>query len=130
MTNEIRPRHVTAVLMEETKDAVTITWGLGRGAPTDAVEYFGYVVDYHGVDGNSGKRFGVRFHEKVSAYVFDWVSAKQANYEADCVTIGEDVIIVHYRDADIGLEQVGEIHAFSHVNGADVQLDLPVTLVR
>ncbi|MCU1507635.1 MAG: hypothetical protein JWP05_2604 [Microbacteriaceae bacterium] len=130
MTNELFPRHVTSVLVEESDNSVTVTWGLGGVVATEGVEYFGYAVDYYGVDGNGGKRFGVRFHEKTSAYVFEWASATQANYEGDCVSISSGSIVVHYRDADIGLQQVGTIRAFSHVNGGDSQLDLPVTLLR
>lgn len=72
------PRYVTSVLVEETDGTVTVTWGLGDVIPGD-VEYFGYGVDYFGPDGNGGKRFGVRFHEKPSAHVFEWASATQAN---------------------------------------------------
>lgn len=130
MTGLLVPRVVTSVLVEEADNSVVVTWGLGETVATTGVEYFGYGVDYFGVDGNGGKRFGVRFHEKTSAHVFEWSSATQANYEADAVSVEEDRIVVRYRDASIGLTQVGEIHAFSHVNGADSQLDLPVSLLR
>ncbi|MFD4422171.1 hypothetical protein ACFWN7_11800 [Agromyces sp. NPDC058484] len=124
------PRLVTSVLVEEDERSVTVTWDLGEAADVALVEYFGYGVDYYGPDGNGGKRFGVRFHEKVTAHVFEWSSNTQANYEADSVTIAEDAIVVHFRDATIGLSEVGTIHAFSQVNGTDLQVQLPVTLVR
>ncbi|MCU1442023.1 MAG: hypothetical protein JWQ59_173, partial [Cryobacterium sp.] len=71
-----------------------------------------------------------RFHETVSAHVFEWSSSTQSNYESDSVTVSDDSIVVHYRDASIGLPEVGTIQAFSHVNGTDLQLALPVTLMR
>lgn len=108
---------------------VTVTWGLGD-VVSGPVEYFGYGVDYFGVDGNGGKRFGVRFHERVTGHVFEWASATQANYEPDSITASEDRIVAVYRDASIGLDEVGTITAFSHVNGKDVQTDLEVTLLR
>jgi len=103
--------------------------GLGDVIPGD-VGHFGYGVDYFGIDGNGGKRFGVRFHEKPSAHVFEWASATQANYEPDSVTLEEDRLVVVYRDAELGLPEIGAIRAFSHLNGIDVQPELPVTLLR
>ena len=123
------PRYVTSVLVEEADGTVTVTWGLGDVIPGD-VEYFGYGVDYFGRDGNGGKRFGVRFHERPSAHVFEWASATQANYEPDSITLDADRLVVHYRDADLGLPEIGTIRAFSHLNGVDVQTELPVTLLR
>jgi hypothetical protein len=130
MTESLVPRVVKSVLVVEANNAVVVTWGLGEPVTTSPVEYFGYGVDYFDVDGNGGKRFAVRFHEKPSASVFEWSSATQANYEADAVTVGSDVIVVRYNDASIGLTEVGTIHAYSHVNGEDGQVDLPVALLR
>jgi len=126
----VLPRLVTSVLVEEGEGWVSVTWGLGEAAAVDDVDYFGYGVDYYGTDGNGGKRFGVRFGGQASAHVFEWSSSTQANYEAESVTITEDAIVVHYRDAEIGLPAVGTIQAFSHVNGIDLQVGLPVTLMR
>lgn len=124
-----QPRYVTSVLVEEGDGTVTVTWGLGDVMPGD-VEYFGYGVDYFGVDGNGGKRFDVHFHERATAGVFEWSSATNANYEPDSITVHDDRIVVFYRDASIGLREVGTIYAFSHLNGEDVQTRLPVTLMR
>lgn len=106
-----------------------MTWGLGDIIPGD-VEYFGYGVDYYGPDGNGGKRFGVRFHDEPSAHVFEWSSASQANYGPDSVTHDGDRLGVVYRDASIGLPEVGTIRAFSHINGHDMQTELAVGLLR
>lgn len=124
------PRFVRSVMVEETADDVIVTWTLGDPVPAESVEYFGYGVDYYGADGNGGKRLGVQFHSKTSAFVLDWSSATQANYEAESVTLADGLMIVHYRDADIGVSDVGLIQAFSHVNGDDMQTKLPVTLFR
>jgi len=128
--SSLLPRIVTSVLVEEGDGWVAVTWGLGDPAGVGPIEYFGYGVDYYGPDGNGGKRFGVRFHETASAHIFDWTSSTQANYESDSITFGQDSIVVHYRDASIGLPEVGTIQAFSHVNGTDLQSALPVTLMR
>ncbi len=128
MTDKL-PREVTSVLVEEGRDSVTVTWGLGEPV-SSGFEYFGYGVDYYGADGNGGKRFGVRFRETTTAYVWDNASATQANYEADSVTVTPGSIVVHYRDADLGLKEIGTIAAFSQVDGNDQQVDLPVTLLR
>ncbi|WP_426183480.1 hypothetical protein [Microbacterium sp. TWP3-1-2b2] len=129
MSHQQLPRFVTSVLIEERDGSVTVTWGLGEVIPGD-VEYFGYGVDYHGVDGNGGKRYGVRFHETASAHVFEWASSTQANYDATNVRPLESGLVVFYPDASIGLDDVGALHAFSHLNGQDVQTDFPVTLIR
>lgn len=130
MTESLVPRVVKSVLVVQENNSVVVTWGLGEPVTTSPVEYFGYGVDYFGVDGNGGKRFAVRFQEEPYAYVFEWSSATQANYDADAVTVGSDVIVVRYDDASIGLTEVGRIQAFSHVNGDDRQWDLPVGLLR
>ncbi|MNL87753.1 hypothetical protein D3C87_2170820 [compost metagenome] len=62
--------------------------------------------------------------------MFEWASATQANYEPDSITLDADRLVVFYRDADLGLPVIGIIRAFSHLNGVDVQTDLPVTLLR
>lgn len=129
MTQKMLPRAVTSVLVEEADGVVIVTWDLGE-VLAESAEYFGYGVDYYGLDGNGGKRFGVRFGSEVTAHVFDWASSTQANYDADCVTVEPDSIVVRYRDAGIDLERVGTIKAFSHVNGADAQTELPVVLLR
>jgi hypothetical protein len=130
MSESLVPRVVKSVLVVEANNAVVVTWGLGEPVTTSPVEHFGYGVDYFGVDGNGGKRFAVSFHEEPSAYVFEWSSATQANYEADAVTVGSDVIQIRYDDARIGLTEVGRIQAFSRVDGDDRQWDLPVALLR
>lgn len=130
MTAEQHPRYVTSVMVEEDASSVTVTWGLGDPVPTTDVEYFGYELYYYGPDGNRGKRFGVRFHDKTTAHVWDNASSTQANYHSDSVTVSPESIVVHYRDADLGLETVGTIEAFSHVNGVDSQVAVPVTLLR
>lgn len=123
------PRSVTFVLVDEGADSVTVTWGLGDVVERP-VEYFGYEVYYYGVDGNGGKRFGVRFHSKATAHVWDNASSTQANYDGDCITIDGDRMVIVYRDASIGLAEVGTISAFSHIDGQDVQTGLSVTLLR
>ena len=131
MTESSYPRTVTSVLVEEHPDSIVVTWGLGDRIETPATpEYFGYGVDYCGPDGNNGKRLGVRFGEKVEAYIFDFTHANQANYVADYVQELEDALIASYRDASLGVDEIGQIAAYSHVDGVDSQTQLPVTVLR
>jgi hypothetical protein len=129
MTDKGVPRYVTSVLMEEREDSVVVTWGLGEPVPGGA-EYFGFEIYYYGVDGNDGKRFGVRFHDKTTAHVWDNASNTQANYDADSVIVSSNAIVATYRDADLGLKEIGTIAAFSHINGNDIEVALPVTLLH
>ncbi|MFI8633537.1 hypothetical protein ACIGEP_13160 [Microbacterium sp. NPDC077663] len=76
------------------------------------------------------RRFGVRIQDGASAYVFEWTSATEANYGPEAITVHDDRIVVRYRDASLGLDAIGTIRAFSHINGNDVQANLPVTLLR
>lgn len=126
------PRDLTSVLVEETADDVVVTWVLG--APThERFEYFGYGLAYYGLDGNGGKRFGVRISTmpEVTAFVFDNESATQANYSEDAVTVQSNAIVVRFRDASIGLPGgVGTISAYSHTDGRDRETNVPVSLVR
>lgn len=122
------PRVVTSVLIEERDAAVVVTWGLGE--PAGIGSHFGYEVYYYGTDGAGGKRLGVIFSEKITAHVWDNASLTQANYVADAVQVHDDSIVVTYRDADIGLSDVGTIAAVAHIDGRDYQSDLPVTLLR
>ena len=117
------------MLVEQLDSSVIVTWVLGAIVPKVA-GFFGYEVYYYGPDGNGGKRFGVRFAEKVTAHVWDNPSFTQANYEAEAVTVDGDRIVVRYNDADLGLKEIGSLAAFSHINGKDEQLEIPVTLLR
>ncbi|RPE73820.1 MULTISPECIES: hypothetical protein [unclassified Frondihabitans] len=130
MSNNRVPRTLTAVLVEETDEDIVVTWGLGEPAE-GSFQFFGYGLAYYGRDGNGGKRFGVRLSDtqEVTAFIFDHASATQANYTEDGVMLREDAIVVRYRDASIGLDDIGIINAYSHTNGRDRQVDVPVTLM-
>ena len=125
------PRYLTSALIEELSDSVVVTFGLGEVVPPGSAEYFGYEIYYYAPDGNGGKRFGVRLSEtQTSAHVWDNNSTTQANYTSDHVKVTDDAIVVTYRDASLGLEEVGTLAAFSHVAGVDLQREFPVTLLR
>lgn len=130
MNGDAVPRAVTSVLVEAGSDSVTVTWGLGPPTPVASFGYFGYEVYYYDPSGSGGKRFGVRFGVTTTAWVFDNASSTQANYDSHSVTSSADSIVAHYRDASLGLREVGFISAYAHVNGVDTQTELPVTLLR
>ena len=123
------PRYLTSVLVEETEVGVVITWKLGDLVPTPAVLHFGYEVAYSDLDGKGGKRFGVRFPSP-TAFVWDSTSDAHADYEGDHINASDEAIVVYFRDAEIGLREVGAVRASSHVNGIDGQRDFPVALLR
>ena len=124
------PRKLTAVLVEEEANDIIVTWGLGEptaGRP----QYYGYGLAYYGPDGNGGKILGVRVSKtEVTAFMFDNASATQANYTEDAVTLREDAVVVRFRDASIGLDAVGVISAYSHINGVDRETGVQVSMVR
>lgn len=128
MTHAQKPQYLKSVILEEREDSVLVTLALGEEILGDA-EYFGYGIDYYGIDGSGGKRFGVRFgNGGVTAPIFEWSSATQAN--AGNVVQLDDGLVIIYPDASLGVDEVGSIHAFTHVNGDDVQTDQEVTVVR
>lgn len=124
------PQRVTSVLAEVGTDSITVTWGLGEPVEVGDVGFFGYGVYYYDPTGNGGKRLGVRFGDETTAWVFDNATATQANYEAPSVTAANDAVTVHFQDASLGLDAVGTIEAYAHINGHDTQVNLPVTLLR
>ncbi|MDR6692513.1 hypothetical protein J2X55_003458 [Microbacterium sp. 1154] len=130
MTNRWVPRFLDTVLVETTENSIVVTWGLGEPIPNGAAEFSGYGVYYYDPTGNGGKRLGVRFSQTVPAHIFDNASATHSNYGADAVRWTSDAVVVTFNDASLGLDQVGTIAAFSHVDGRDVQVDFPVTLLR
>jgi hypothetical protein len=131
MTAASYPRIVTSVLVEQQPDKIVVTWGLGARVSTPATpEYYGYEVVYYGPDGNGGKRLGVRFGEKVTAYIWDNADNNQSNYDAESVQEHPDALVVSYRDAGLGLAEIGPVAAYSHIDGVDDQVELPVTVLR
>ncbi|MFG6501959.1 hypothetical protein [Microbacterium sp. P05] len=117
---------MTSVLVEEASQAVTVTWGPGDPVITDAPEYFGYGLYYYNPSGNGG----TRFTESTSAWVFDTASATQANYGPGSATVADDRVVVHFGDASSGLQAIGTIAAYAHIEGRDEQVDIPVTVLR
>lgn len=132
MSEDRVPRKLTSVLVEETADDVTVTFGLGEPS-RERFEYFGYGLEYYGLDGNGGKRLGVRVSTRpeVTAFVWDNGSSTQSNYTEEAVVLREDAVVVHFRDASIGMpDGIGVITAFSLIDGRDRESDVPVSLVR
>lgn len=131
MSEQWVPRLIESVLVYPLPNAIVVRWILGDVIPGGAdAEFSGYGVAYYGPDGYGGKRLGVRFSREVSAYAWDNTRSTQANYNADAVLAESDEVTVTFVDASFGLTEVGTIEAWSHVDGNDVQVDFPVTLVR
>jgi hypothetical protein len=130
MVDQWVPRYLESVLVEAASDSIVVTWGLGDPIPGGAREFSGYGVYYFDPAGYRGKRLGVRFDRTRSAYVWDNASSTQANYTADAVQVTPEAVVVTFNDASLGLDLVGTIAAYSHTDGADAQVDFPVTLLR
>jgi hypothetical protein len=126
----LSPRFVTAVLVEEEDDCIRVTWDLREPVPVDNPGYFGYEVRFCGVDGDGGKQFSVRVHDKTTAHMWDDASGTHTDYAADNIAVTETAIAVNYRGVKLGLETITAMAAFTHINGADRQVGLPVVLMR
>jgi hypothetical protein len=122
-------RELLKTLVQVEVDTVTVTYALGKEVP-GAVEWASYGVKLFGPGGVGGKEFGVRFGpDKVSAYIFDFPSATQSNYDATCVDASESSIVVRFRDASLGIPSVGSSSGWSAVNGKDSATDVPVVVL-
>ena len=73
---------------------------------------------------------GVRFGDKTTAYIFDWADTNHSTHTAESAQVNDDSVVVTYRDAGLGMESIGHVNAFSHVDGIDSRVELPVTVLR
>ena len=129
----VLPRLIQFVLVGADAGGVHITWMVGEAVSAHPVEYFSYLVEVTGNRGSFIKQFGVKFvgteDPEVFPFIHDFMSATQANYSVERVSIGTDTIGVHFVDAGVGSEPIDAAVAHCNVNGVDVQERLPVTTV-
>lgn len=126
------PRELVNVLVEVDARGVVATFDLGEPFPLEPVlESFTYGISLAGEDGVSAKQFGVRFSPtKTAAFIFDFPSATQSNYDATHIDDANTVVVVRFPDSSLGTDAIGTITGFATVNGQDVCWDVPVQLLK
>jgi hypothetical protein len=125
------PRELLLVLVEADSDTITATFDLGAPLPHDApTEWFTYGLTLMGSEGGPVKQFGVRFSPtETKAFIFDFASTTQANYEASHVDDRGSSVVVRFVDAALGVDSIGSLSGFGTVEGKDVAVDVPVQLL-
>jgi len=126
------PRELLAVLVEGDERTVAATVHLGdlieKGA---GAEWFTYGLAVTGRDGGATKHFAVRFSgDQRSAFVFDFDSNTQANYDGSNVDVHETSTVARFPDATLGLNWAGSLSGFSTVEGDDVTVEAPVQVLK
>jgi hypothetical protein len=122
------PRELLAVLVDVDERSVATRFHLGdpieRGA---GAEWFAYGLAIAGRDGGATKHFAVRLSaDQRTAFVFDFNSNTQSNYDGPHVDVHETSIVARFPDATLGLNWAGSLTGFSTVEGDDVTVEAPV----
>jgi hypothetical protein len=77
------------------------------------------------------KHFAVRFSPtETAAFIFDFSSATQANYDSSHVEDAGSSVVVRFPDSSLGTDTIGSVTAFGTVNGQDVSVAVPVQLLQ
>ncbi|MBF4632729.1 hypothetical protein ITJ42_16030, partial [Clavibacter michiganensis subsp. phaseoli] len=126
------PRELLAVLVDVDERSVAATFHLGDPIEKGAgAESFTYGLAVAGRDGGATKHFAVRLSgDQRSAFVFDFNSNTQANYNGSHVDVHDTSIVVRFPDATLGLHWSGSLTGFSTVEGDDVTVEAPVQVLR
>lgn len=127
------PRELLNVLVETDGNGTTIaTFDLGEPFPAEPVaEWFTYGIAL--VDERDAllKHFAVRFSPtQTAAFIFDFPSATQANYDASHVEDTGSSVVVRFPDSSLGTDTIGSVTGFWTVNGEDVSVAVPVQLLQ
>jgi hypothetical protein len=128
MTNPT-PRELVNVLVEVDANGTTIaTFDLGDPFPSEPVaESFIYDIALVDESGALVKHFAARFSPtQTAAYIFDFASATQANYDSSHVEDAGSSVVVRFPDSSLGTNTLKSITGFGTVNGEDVSVDVPV----
>lgn len=93
-------------------------------------EWFIYGIVFVDQSGARVEHFAVRFEQaRTAAYIADFPSATQANYDASHVDDKGTSVVVRFPDSSLGTDAVKSITGFGTVNGEDVSVDVPVQLL-
>ncbi|MBF4622605.1 hypothetical protein [Clavibacter sp. VKM Ac-2542] len=125
------PRELLAVLVDVDERGVAATFHLGeRIELSDGAEWFTYGLAVAGRDGGASKHFAVRLSsDQRSAFVFDFSSNTQANYDGSQVDVLETSVVARFPDASLGLNWAGSLAGFSTIEGDDVTVEAPVQVL-
>jgi hypothetical protein len=125
------PRELVNVLVDVDVDGIVATFDLGDALPAEPVaEWFTYGIALVDESGALVKHFAVRFSPtQTAAFMFDFASATQANYDASHVEDAGSLVIVRFPDSSLGTGTVKSITGFCTVSGEDVSVDVPVQLL-
>lgn len=129
--NTPQPRELLSVLVEVDDDNITARFDLGDPFSLDVpADWFTYGLTLANSSGGPVKQFGVRFSPtETKAFIFEFKSATQANYDAAYVDIRGSSVVVKFVDAALGVDSIGSLTGFGTVEGEDVSVDVPVQLL-
>lgn len=125
------PRVLVNVLVDVDANGIVATFDLGDPFSAEpAAEWFTYGIALVDNSGGLVKHFAVRFSPtQTAAFIFDFASATQANYDATHVDDAGASVVVRFPDSSLGTDNVKSITGFATVNGEDVSVDVPVQLL-
>jgi hypothetical protein len=125
------PRELQTVLVEVDERGIVATFDLGTELPIEGVaEWFTYGISVAGPGAGLTKHFAVRFSPReTKAFIFDFDSATQANYDASHVEDLGRSVIVRFPDSSIGADAITSSAGFSTLEGKDVRTDAPVQIL-
>ncbi|PPG40996.1 hypothetical protein [Rathayibacter sp. AY2B5] len=76
------------------------------------------------------KHFGVRLSEQeTKAFVFEFESATQANYDVTHVTDRGASLVARFPDSSLGVDAIGTVTGFATIEGEDVAAGVPAQLL-
>jgi hypothetical protein len=125
------PRELLAVLVDVDERGIAATFHLGEPIKQGAgAEWFTYGLAVAGRYGGTSKHFAVRLAgDQRSAFVFDFESSTQANYDGSHVDVHERSVVARFPDASLGLNWAGSLTGFSTIEGDDVTVEAPVQVL-
>jgi len=126
----MNPQELLAVHVAPFKTSVSVTFDLGDPYLTGPAQWGAYVLAVRSPDGQNRQDFGVRISKtETKAFIFDFDSATQANYDASRVTITPTSISVDFNDATLDRREPRLLTGFSTVEGENVVTNAPVQLL-
>ncbi|PPF13689.1 hypothetical protein C5C41_16505 [Rathayibacter sp. AY1E9] len=126
------PRELLAVHVATDPSGITATFTLGDPLELpQSVGWLTYAIELTGADGATAKHFGVRLSEQeTKAFVFEFESATQANYDATHVTDRGASLVARVPDSSLGVDAIGTVTGFATIEGEDVAAGVAVQLLR
>lgn len=126
----MHPQELLAVLVAPSKTRVAVTFDLGDPYMTGPAQWGTYVLAVRSPKGQNRQDLGVRISKtETKAYIFDFDSATQANYDASRVTITPTSISLDFNDATLDRREPRLLTGFSTIEGEDIITNAPVQLL-